>query len=198
MTPFPSWLFPAIVLSFAIPAHAGKPRFATLDVAKAFEAYHLTVTERARVSEARGKLQQDPRRETIKLLEVELKDLKEQVEDPAFTEDQRKDYYRRYMMKNFERDSLRREYEKHLEEQNRLIDEALVKKTYDLLGDVRAIVQRVAEEDGFDYVFEVSGKTSSQLTTLIYIRNATDLTGRIIAELNKDAPGEKVAANSND
>ena len=101
-------------------------------------------------------------------------------------------------MKNFERDSLRREYEKHLEEQNRLIDEALVKKTYDLLGDVRAIVQRVAEEDGFDYVFEVSGKTSSQLTTLIYIRNATDLTGRIIAELNKDAPGEKVAANSND
>ena len=72
----------------------------------------------------------------------------------------------------------------------------MVRTTRELLGDVRAIVQKIAEEEGFDHVFEVSGETSSQLSTLIYIRNATDLTDRVIEELNKDQPKEKVATNS--
>ncbi|MBJ07031.1 MAG: hypothetical protein CMO40_07970 [Verrucomicrobiaceae bacterium] len=185
------WLLPIFVLLLAAPIRAGKPRFATLDVAKAFEAYHLTITERTAVSEARSKLQQDTRSETLKLLEVELKDLKGRAKDPALSEDEREEYYRRYMLKNFERDSLKRQYEKHLAEQNRLINEGMVKRTYELLGDLRALARKVAEEEGFDYVFEVSGKTSSQLSTLIYIRDATDLTARIIAELNRDVAAEK-------
>ena len=54
----------------------------------------------------------------------------------------------------------------------------------------------VAFEEGFDHVFEVSGETSSQLSTLIYIRNATDLTDRVIKELNKKQSKEKVPTNS--
>ena len=100
-----------------------------------------------------------------------------------------------YMMKNFERDSLKREHDKYLEEQNRLINEGMVKRTYQLLKDVRTLARKIAEEDGFDYVFEVSGKTSSQLSALIYIREATDLTARIIGELNRNAPRKDVAAN---
>ena len=193
--PLPFWVLSVFALLLAVPARAGKPKFATLDVAKAFEAYHLTITERNRVSEARAKLQQDSRRETLKLLAVELRDLKEQVEDSTFTEEQRKDFYRDYMMKNFERDSLKREHDKYLEEQNRLINEGMVKRTYQLLKDVRTLARKIAEEDGFDYVFEVSGKTSSQLSALIYIREATDLTARIIGELNRNAPRKDVAAN---
>ena len=193
--PLPFWVLSVFALLLVVPARAGKPKFATLDVAKAFEAYHLTITERNRVSEARAKLQQDSRRETLKLLAVELRDLKEQVEDSTFTEEQRKDFYRDYMMKNFERDSLKREHDKYLEEQNRLINDGLVKRTYQLLEVVRILARKIAVEDGFDYVFEVSGKTSSQLSALIYIREATDLTARIIGELNRNAPRKDVAAN---
>ena len=71
----------------------------------------------------------------------------------------------------------------------------MVKRTYQLLEDVRTLARKIAEEDGFDYVFEVSGKTSSQLSALIYIREATDLTARIIGELNRNAPRKDVAAN---
>ena len=200
MTPLRPWLrspLPAVLgLLLSLDATAGKPKFATLDMAKAFEAYHLTVTARAKVEEARRTLQQDPRGETVKLLDVELKDLKAHVQDPTVTESQRKDYYRRYMVKNHERLSLKREYESYLAEQLDLINRGMVEKTRELLRDVRTIVRKIAEEDGFDHVFEVSGKTSSRLPSLLYIRNATDLTDRVIEELNRDRPKEKVATNA--
>lgn len=196
MRPHP-WLrspLPAVLgLLLSLDAAAGKPKFATLDMAKAFEAYHLTVTARAQVQEARKTLQQDPRHETIKLLDVELRDLKDHVEDPTFTEAQRKDYYRRYMMKNHERLSLKRQHEQHHAKQLNLINKGMVENTRKLLRDVRAIVQEIAGEEGFDYVFEVSGKTSSQLSSLLYIRNATDLTDRVIEELNRNRPNAEVS-----
>ena len=199
MRPHP-WLrspVPAVLgLLLSLDAAAGKPKFATLDMAKAFEAYHLTVTARAQVQEARKTLQQDPRHETIKLLDVELRDLKDHVEDPTFTEAQRKDYYRRYMMKNHERLSLKRQHEQHHAEQLNLINKGMVENTRKLLHDVRAIVQEIAGKDGFDYVFEVSGKTSSQLSSLLYIRNAIDLTDRVIEELNRNRPNAEVSTSS--
>ena len=200
MMPLHPWLrspLPAVLgLLLSLDAAAGKPKFATLDMAKAFEAYHLTVTARAQVQEARKALQQDPRRETIKLLDVELRDLKAHVQDPIFTEAQRKDYYRRYMIKNHERLSLKREHEKHLAEQLNLINRGMVDKTRELLRNVRTIVRKIAEEDGYDHVFEVSGKTSSQLSSLIYIRNATDLTDRVIEELNRNRPNAEVSTSA--
>lgn len=100
------------------------------------------------------------------------------------------------MMKNYERVSLRRERDEHMSEQLKLINESMVKKTYDLLGDIRAIVQKIADEKGFDFVFEKSGKTSSQLAPLIYIRNSTDITELVITELNKNKPPEKDVAST--
>lgn len=183
-------------LGLALPALAEKPKFATVDVSHAFEAYYLTVAEKAKIKTAREKLAKDPRHEVLKLLEVEVRDLKDQTRDPTLTERERKEFYRRYMMKNYERVSLRRERDENLAEQLKSINEGMVSKTYELLGDVRAIVQKIAEDEGFDYVFETSGKTSSQIEPLIYIRNSTDLTELVITELNKNKPPEKDVATT--
>ena len=59
---------------------------------------------------------------------------------------------------------------------------------------MQAIVQKIAEDKDFDYVFETSGKTSSQLEPLLYIRNSTDITELVITELNKNKPPEKDVA----
>ena len=99
------------------------------------------------------------------------------------------------MMKNQERLSLKRQHEQHHAEQLNLINKGMVENTRKLLRDVRAIVQEIAGKDCFDYVFEVSGKTSSQVCSLLYIRNATDLTDRVIEELNRNRPKEEVATN---
>ena len=183
-------------LGLALPALAEHPKFATVDVSLAFESYHLTVVEQAKIKAARATLRQDPRHETLKLLPFDLRELKDETRNPTLTEVERKEFYRRYMMKNYEHVSLRRERDEHLAEQLKLINESMVKKTYDLFGDVRAIAQKIAEEKGFDFVFEKSGKTSSQLAPLIYIRNSTDITELVIEELNKNKPPEKDVATT--
>ena len=43
-------------------------------------------------------------------------------------------------------------------------------------------------------VFELGGNTSSQIPTLIYIRNATDITDLVIESLNKNQPEDKKVA----
>ena len=100
-----------MVLGWALspPIEAGRPHFGTIDIAKAFESYHLTEIERNRVRDARRALNQDPRPETLKLLEVELGDLKSRMENPASVEDQRQQDYRRFLVKNHEYSTLKRE-----------------------------------------------------------------------------------------
>ena len=72
----------------------------------------------------------------------------------------------------------------------------MVQKTRELLQDVQNIVRKIAEEEGIDHVFEVSGKSSSQLPSLIYIRNATDLTDRVIEELNRNQPEKEIPSSA--
>lgn len=191
-------LFPPVLscLLLSLPSQAGKPKLGTINMARAFEAYHLTIAEKARVREAREKLQQDPRPETIKLLEVELRDLKGQAQDPALDEEQRREHYLRYMVKHQEHASLKREHEQDRSKRLELLNRNMVGKTRELLHDVQGTVRKVAEEEGIDHVFEVSGKSSSQLPSLIYIRNATDLTDRVIEELNRNQPKKEAPSSS--
>lgn len=56
----------------------------------------------------------------------------------------------------------------------------------DVLEAVNAHAATATEN--VDYVFDNSGLTTSQVPFLIYVRNKIDLTGAVLAKLNKDAP----------
>ena len=171
---------------------AGEPLFATIDMAKAFESYHLTHAERKRVRQARKALLRDPRPETLKLLEVELGDLRGKIQDPAREEKQRQQDYQRFLVKHHEYSTLKSEHERDHSAKLKILNESMVVVTRKRLNDIRIVVRKIAREEEFDYVFEIGGKTSSQLPSLLYIRDATDLTMRIIEELNRKKGGEPV------
>ena len=192
------WLLSSLLIAsgLSLPLLAERPKFAVVNVTQAFEAYHLSVEEHARTRAAREELKKDKRLERIKLTRVELLDLRNNVRDATLPEAQRQEYFRKFQMKAHELRSLQRDTIHHLDEQNKTIDEAMVKKTRVLLEAVRAVVQNLGEEGGYDYVFEMGGKTSSQIAPLIYIRHATDLTELVIETLNKDAPAKKAVATT--
>ena len=197
MTPFSRSLVPLfLAFLFALPTLAEKPKFATVDVSRAFDAYYLTVGEKSRVRDELAKLIRDPRDEVIKLLKVEISDLKDQAQNPAISEAERTEYYRKHMMKSFEQSSLQRERDESVHEKRKVINEAMVKKMRQILDEVRAAVEKISVEGKFDYVFEKGGKTSSQIAPLIYIRNATDITDLVIEELNKNQPANPGASNT--
>lgn len=177
----------------ATSAFAGKPKFAIVDVTRAFEAYHVTVLEKENIEKARAALQNDPRFEKIKLLKVELLDLRDDVRDTTRSHDEREQAFREFQIKDRDLRVLQRETSEHIAEQARIIDTAMVKKTRHLLGEVRAAIQKIAQEGGYDYVFETSGRTSSQIPPLIYIRDAVDLTAPVIDALNRTETEKDVA-----
>ena len=171
---------------------AGRPHLATIDMAKAFESYHLTHEERNRVREARKALLRDPRPENLKLLEVELGDLRGKIQDPASEEKRRQQDYQRFLVKHHEYSTLKSEHERDHSAKLKILNESMVVVTRKLLNDIRIVVRKIAREEGFDHVFEIGGKTSSQLPSLLYIRDATDLTARVIEELNRTQGGKPV------
>ncbi len=186
-----------MILGWALssPLEAARPRIATIDMAKAFESYHLTHAERNRVQEARKALLRDPRPETLKLLQVELGDLKGRIQDPGGEEKQRQQDYQRFLVKHHEYSTLKSEHEKDRSAKLKILNESMVVVTRKLLNDIRTVIHKIAREEGFDHVFEIGGKSSSQLPSLIYIRDATDLTVRVIEELNQKHAGKPVESS---
>ena len=49
--------------------------------------------------------------------------------------------------------------------------------------------------DNYDYVFDKSGMSTSQVPFLLYAKDATDITASLLKDLNKDAPPEDSGAN---
>ena len=142
--------------------------------------------------EARKALLRDPRPETLKLLEVELGDLRGKIQDPASEERRRQQDYQRFLVKHHEYSTLKSEHERDHSAKLKILNESMVVVTRKLLNDIRIVVRKIAREEGFDHVFEIGGKTSSQLPSLLYIRDATDLTARVIEELNRTQGGKPV------
>ncbi len=64
------------------------------------------------------------------------------------------------------------------------------RKSYDL---IQSAAQKIGAAMGFDLVVDINGGTSTQLPVILYLRNGTDISKEVIAEINKDAPAEEPA-----
>jgi hypothetical protein len=53
---------------------------------------------------------------------------------------------------------------------------------------IRKLVEEYAKGESFDYVFDKSGMSTSQVPFLLYTKDATDVTSILLKDLNKDAP----------
>ena len=57
-----------------------------------------------------------------------------------------------------------------------------------ILEEIRKLVEEKAKLDNYDYVFDKSGLSTSQVPFLLYTKDATDITAALLKDLNKDAP----------
>ncbi|MEY5019834.1 MAG: hypothetical protein RLZ22_922, partial [Verrucomicrobiota bacterium] len=61
-----------------------------------------------------------------------------------------------------------------------------------ILEEIRKLVEEQAKKDNYDYVFDKSGLSTSQVPFLLYTKDATDITSILLKDLNKDAPPESL------
>lgn len=192
-----------LLVSFLMAAgvQAAPEAVAIVDVDKLFSEYHVSKAKRGSIESLRERLAEDPRLELITGLKEELTALKNRIRDPQTLVSEKEELFQTFQMKAHELNSLQRDVRQHLLSEQAKIDAELVKLTRELLARIREEIALHAEVEGFELVLETSGTTSSQVPTLLYSRNAIDITEAVLARLNRDQPearegGEDEAVSS--
>jgi hypothetical protein len=66
----------------------------------------------------------------------------------------------------------------------------MVQRMKGILDEIRKLVEEKAKTEDYDYVFDKSGLSTSQVPFFLYTKDATDITAVLLKDLNKDAPAE--------
>lgn len=192
----------AFALTFAATAAAqeGKLRIATVDMQELFKQYHRTTEAQNQINVERARINKDnnERLTRIRELEESLKKLSKQVEDPSINEEKKRALYKDFQMQQQEGTALDRERREFLQRRHQALNEKMVQRMKGILEEIRKLVEEQAKTDNYDYVFDKSGLSASQVPFLLYTKDATDITATLLKSLNKDAPAESKPAVTED
>lgn len=194
MTLFRRFLSLALAASLITVATAqdSKIKIATVDMQELFKQYYRTNEAQKQINVERSTIQKDnnERLARIRELETNLGNLKKQIEDPSLNDTKKQTLFKDWQMQQQEGIALDRERREFLQRRNQALNEKMVQRMKVILEDIRKLVEEQAKTDNYDYVFDKSGLSTSQVPFLLYTKDATDITAGLLVDLNKDAPEE--------
>ncbi len=182
----------AAVLSGVASAQEGKLKIATVDMQQLFKEYYRTNEAQKDINVEKAKIQKESneRLGRIRELDTELQNMRKQLEDPSLAEAKKQSVYNEWNVKQQEGIALERERREYLQRRSTLLNEKMVARMKGILEEIRKLVEEKAKAEDFDYVFDKSGLSTSQVPFFLYTKDATDITAVLLKELNKDAPAE--------
>lgn len=191
MNPFRRFLPALLGLLLALPAMSqDKLSIATVDMQELFKQYHRTIEAQKQINVERGRIQKEnnERLARIRTLEEQLETLGKQLEDPTVSETKKQELAKDRQVKLQEGIALDRERREFLKRRNQALNEKLMQRMKGILEEIRELVDEKAKLGDYDYVFDKSGQSTSQVPFLLYTKDATDITADLLKVLNKDAP----------
>jgi Skp family chaperone for outer membrane proteins len=193
---FLSTAFAASLIAVAPAAQEGKLNIATVDMQELFKQYYRTNEAQKQINVERARIQKDnnERLARIRELEENLGNLRKQLEDPAISDSKRQTLAKDWQGQQQEGIALDRERREFLQRRNQALNEKMVQRMKGILEEIRKLVEEQAKVDNFDYVFDKSGMSTSQVPFLLYTKDATDITAGLLKNLNKDAPAGSLPA----
>ena len=188
----------AVALSGVAAAQEGKLKIATVDMQQLFKEYHRTNEAQKEINVERAKIQKDnnERLERIRTLDTELQTMRKQLEDPSISDQKKQAVFQDWNIKQQEGIALDRERREFLQRRNQSLNEKMVQRMKGILEEIRKLVEEKAKAEDFDYVFDKSGLSTSQVPFFLYTKDATDITAVLLKELNKDAPAESTPSET--
>jgi Skp family chaperone for outer membrane proteins len=173
-------------------------RIGTVDMQELFKQYYRTNEAQKQINVERARIQKDnnERLQLIRELEEDLGNLRKQIEDPSIADSKKQTLFKDWQMKQQEGIALDRERREFLQRRNTALNEKMVQRMKGILEEIRKLVEEQAKLDNYDFVFDKSGLSTSQVPFLLYNKDATDVTAIVLKDLNKDAPQESGATES--
>lgn len=186
----------ALAASLATMAFAqdAKLNIATVDMQELFKQYYRTNDAQKQINVERARINKDNNERLARIRELEgtIGSLRKQLEDPSLADSKKQTLYKDMQTQNQEGIALDRERREFLQRRNQALNEKMVQRMKGILEEIRKIVEEKAKKGNFDYVFDKSGLSTSQVPFLLYTKDATDITSGILKDLNKDAPAESL------
>lgn len=180
----------AASLATSAVAQEGKLNIATVDMQELFKHYYHTNEAQKQINVERARINKDNNERQAKIRELadSLAKLQKQLEDPSLNDSKKQTLYKEWQAQQQEGIALDRERREFLQRKNQQLNEKMVQRMKGILEEIRKLVEEKAKVDNFDYVFDKSGLSTSQVPFLLYAKDATDITSGLLKDLNKDAP----------
>ena len=181
---------------FTTQASSADIKAATVDVDELLTRYHLAHNEittlkadqknHAKEHEERQKyLQEVSGKITVTITKIRNKTTPTTERDHLYVEFD--DLVSQYKALHKDIDSSERD---HAQEAKKT-KQAIAQSTRQHLNEIQKVIHQYAKDNGYHWIIETSGASNSQISPLIYARDATDVTEPILAILNKEAPEEE-------
>ncbi len=182
----------ATLLIGSVSAQETKIKIATVDMALLFKEYYKTGIAQQEINVERARIQKDNNEKltSIRQIESDIRVLKQQSEDPSLSDQKKSQIYKEYQSKYQEGIQLDKERREFLGRKDKALNEKMVQRMRGILDEIRKLVEERAKAESYDYVFDKSGMSTSQVPFLLYTKDATEITSSLLKDLNKDAPAE--------
>lgn len=179
-------------------ASAQNLKVATVDMQELFKQYYQTNEAQDLINVERAKINQDneDRLKRIREIETNLENFKKQIEDPSVNESKKQSLIKDFQAQQQEGIQLDKERREYIQRRTTALNENMVQRMKSILDDIRKLVEQRSKADNYDFVFDKSGMSTSQVPVLLYSKDATDITASLLKVLNKDAPADKKPADA--
>ena len=169
----------------SLPAFAAPPKVAMVRVADVFRQLEGTVKANEEIQAKREALKKDRRQVAIDEMVADLQLRGKKLAEAGTTIDPetRKTLEREFLLKRQEAKSLEDDFESYRAEKNKEINAEMVAGMRTRLDLIRVTAEKIAKQDGYDWVFDSSGQTNTGVPLVLYSKNPTDLTDRVLAAL---------------
>lgn len=176
----------------SVSAQETKIKIATVDMALLFKEYYKTGIAQQEINVERARIQKDNNEKltSIRQIESDIRTLKQQSEDPSLSDQKKSQIYKDYQAKYQEGIQLDKERREFLGRKDKALNEKMVQRMRGILDEIRKLVEERAKAESYDYVFDKSGMSTSQVPFLLYTKDATEITSSLLKDLNKDAPAD--------
>lgn len=193
-------LLAAIALCLVSSAPAADLKFGVVDMQKAFAEFHKTKDASTKWKDNLEKAQREvnERWSVYRNLLGEVQKLQKETQDPILSAEQRAKKGADLNEKGKELRALEQEIGEFQQRRSGQLKQEDMQIRKGLYDEILAVVKDKAKSDGYDFVFDRSGVSMSQVPVLLYYKDAVDFTDQVIVELNKNAPAPSATAEKSD
>jgi len=172
-------------------AAGAKPKMATVDMQKLFKEYHRTVAAQKRFNLEYARIQKNinERVEVINRMRRMLQAVAEELKQEGLSEEMKNTKRREGQLVAQELKMSEQDIKTFSRQEKQRVAKLKAASMQGIMLEIKKKVEVHAKEQGFDMVFDKSGKNTNQVSFFLYLKDAKDITANMLKNLNKFAPG---------